>query len=90
MAAEKPLWWQPVMSSFKPLVDPVSPLLWEMFRDAIAGAVRVEILPWDMTDNQARIAVGTFLMVIVEELQKPLAERSAEALIEKLKKVELL
>lgn len=90
MTADKPLWWQPVMSEMKSLIVPFSPTLWEAFRQSVSEGVKGTIIRWDMTDEQARQVIGTLLITIVEELQKPIAERNTKRLVENLMKVELL
>lgn len=88
MSSIAPHWWQPVMQEVKALIETHakhSSQLWEFTRELAAGAVRVGLIEADLTEKQARKAVFSLLLVLLEELKKPQDERSAESMMEGLK-----
>jgi hypothetical protein len=88
MSMDAPIWWQPVMKELKAIIETHakhSSQLWEFIREIVAGAVRVDLIEANLTEKQARKAVYSLLLVLLEELKKPQSERSAEAVMEGLK-----
>lgn len=59
------------MAEVREIVGPQHPIFFDFLRDLVARQVKADLIPADLTPEQARKAVMAFILILLEEVVKP-------------------